>query len=354
MDASPEGRATLELGQELVRLGHESIVVSAGGELKDRLVLRGSRHVDMPLDRRRVLALRLVRPLRRLLLELDVDVVHARAPLPAWLFHLAIRGLPEAQRPKFVTSAHRVYKGGLFNSVMAAGQQVMAVSEFVAAQLRSEFSKKLVSTPEIVPGGINTRELDRNAPVSGHWHQRLLNDFPQLEGRNWLLLPAPLAPGMGHQQFLEMLSALNRQRGDIFGLVVGEVPPGGDKYARKLEQLALDLDLSGRVLFMGPRRDMRELYASARITYCLNETPEAYGQTAAEALAMHCPVIGYDLGGMAELLQKHFPLGLVHPGDPESLLRVTLAVLDGPVQVESSGLSLESMSQQVLSLYARA
>ncbi|PCO06533.1 hypothetical protein AWR36_001730 [Microbulbifer flavimaris] len=354
IDDSPEGRAALGLGQELVRLGHESMVVSAGGELKDRLVVRGSQHLDMPMDRRSIWSLRLVRPLRRLLVDQNIDVVHARAPLPAWLLWLAIRGLPETRRPRFITSAHRVYGGGFFNSIMAAGQQVIAVSEFVAEQLRRNFSKKLAAPPEIVTGGINTRELDRNAPVSGHWHQRLLNDFPQLEGRNWLLMPAPLAPGNGHQQFLEMLSALGRERGDTFGLIVGEVPAGGARYARKLERLALELGLSDKVLFMGPRRDMRELYASARITYCLNEKPLAYGRIVAEALAMHCPVIAYRLGGVAELLQRYFPRGLVDAGDREGLLQATVDVLDGPAQVDSRGLSLEDMSQQVLSLYARA
>ncbi|AOS98365.1 GDP-mannose-dependent alpha-(1-6)-phosphatidylinositol monomannoside mannosyltransferase [Microbulbifer aggregans] len=354
IDKSPEGRATLDLGQELVRLGHESIVVSAGGELMDRLVLRGSRHIEIPLDRRSLWSLRLVRRLRRLIRELEVDVVHARAPLPGWLLWLAVRGIPEGQRPRFVTSVHRLYGGGFFNSIMAAGQQVMAVSGFAGERLRKQFSRKLASAPEIVPGGVNTREFDRSAPVSGYWHQRLLNDFPQLEGRNWLLMPAALSPGNGHREFLQLLSMLGQQRDDVFGLIVGEVPPGDVKYARKLERLALDLGLSDKVLFMGPRRDMRELYASARITFCLGERPLAYGRVAAEALAMGCPVIAYRLGGLTELLQQCFPQGLVDAGDTEALLEASMEVLKRPVQVVSDGLSLEDMSARVLALYARA
>ncbi|WP_237065460.1 glycosyltransferase [Microbulbifer guangxiensis] len=354
MDYSPEGRATLDLGQELVRLGHESIVVSSGGELTDRLVLRGSRHLEMPLHRRSLWSLRLVRPLRKLLRELEVDVVHARAPLPAWLLWLAIRGLPEERRPRFITSVHRLYGRGLFNSIMAVGQQVTAVSAFAAEKLRQEFSRKLACKPEVVPAGVNTREFDRTAPVSGYWHQRLLNDFPQLEGRNWLLMPAALAPGHGHREFLQLLSALSLQRDDVFGLIVGEVPPGSAKFARNLERLALDLGLSDKVLFMGPRRDMRELYASARITYRLEETPPAYDRVAVEALAMGCPVIAYRSGGQTELLQQCFPQGLVDAGDTDALLKASSEILQRPEPVTSTGLGIEDMSQRVLALYSRA
>ena len=45
-------RSTLEIGRALVAAGHESIVVSAGGRLVERLVAEGSRHIEMSIGRK--------------------------------------------------------------------------------------------------------------------------------------------------------------------------------------------------------------------------------------------------------------------------------------------------------------
>ena len=42
-------RGTVEVAAELVRRGHRSIVVSAGGELLDELKSCGSEHIELPI-----------------------------------------------------------------------------------------------------------------------------------------------------------------------------------------------------------------------------------------------------------------------------------------------------------------
>ena len=90
-------RSTLEIGAALVRGGHRSIVVSAGGRLVAALVAAGSEHVAMDLARKTPLAFRHVITLRRLLKRWRPDVVHARSRLPAWVGELALRELVERE-----------------------------------------------------------------------------------------------------------------------------------------------------------------------------------------------------------------------------------------------------------------
>ena len=40
-------RGTIELSRELVKLGHESIVISAGGRLEDQLIKDGGKHIEV-------------------------------------------------------------------------------------------------------------------------------------------------------------------------------------------------------------------------------------------------------------------------------------------------------------------
>ena len=350
LSGHPAGRSTLDLAQELVRLGHELTVISGGGEQVARLTLRGSRHIEMPLHKGGLRSLRLVGRLRRLFLELQPDVIHVRDRLPAWLVWLAWRRLPAGSRPRLVTAVDRLYPNSFYSGILAVGERVIAASQLVADSLQANFSKKLLSTPRVIHRGVNTREFDRSAPISGHWHLRLLNDYPQLEGKYWLLLPAPLTPEGGQREFLQMLAALASEREDVFGLLVGDSESSG-KYARHLEQLALQLGLSDKVLFLGQRRDMREIYASAQITYSLPAGPLSVDTTATEALAMNCPVVTYRDGASGEIVQQCFPQGLVNRNDISALVTTTLEVLDRPRQIDFRGFSLEETASQTLALY---
>jgi hypothetical protein len=79
-------RGTLEVARELVRCGHRSIVISAGGRLAPELVSGGSEHLAWPLGAKSPLILRWVWPLRRWLAEQRIAILHARSRLPAgWL-----------------------------------------------------------------------------------------------------------------------------------------------------------------------------------------------------------------------------------------------------------------------------
>ena len=95
-------RGTLEIARGLVKAGHRSMVVSAGGQLVSRLTGQGSEHIRMPVGHKSVWSLRLVSRLRRLMVEEQIDIVHARSRLPAWLAWLAWRGIAPGQRPGFV------------------------------------------------------------------------------------------------------------------------------------------------------------------------------------------------------------------------------------------------------------
>src|SRR5690242_2595123 len=102
-------RGTLEVAAELVKRGHRSIVVSAGGELLEELVHNGSEHIALSVGNKSLLTLRHIPLLRRILGESGATIVHARSRLPAWISYLAWKGMDPASRPRFVTSVHGPY-----------------------------------------------------------------------------------------------------------------------------------------------------------------------------------------------------------------------------------------------------
>jgi len=354
MDDGELAVAAMEFAAELVRQGHESIVISAEGALVSRLTLHGSRHIPLSVHRASWRRPRMVRRLRKLLQTLEADVLHTHGPAASWLGWRAWRKLPEGGRPKLVTAAHEMPQNGLLRGhirsrALARGEQVLAASQALSGRLQARYPTILREPPAVVYRGVNTREMDSNAPISGHWHQRLLNQFPQLEGRHWLLLPADVGPGQGQQQFLQLLAGLAEKRDDVFGVMIGDAVAGQEKFALKLERQAADMGLSDKVLFLGRRRDMREFYATARITFAFSD--QAGGRSVAQALAMGCPVISCDGGIGNELTRCCFPRGACDGYDPEQVEALTLDILRSADPVSFSGFSLRDVTARTLALY---
>ena len=114
-------RGTLEVARELVRHGHGSLVISAGGRMVAELEREGSEHITWTIGAKSLLTLRYVSKLRDLLVERRVDILHARSRLPAWIAWLAWRGMDPATRPHFVTTVHGLYSVNRYSAVMRRG-----------------------------------------------------------------------------------------------------------------------------------------------------------------------------------------------------------------------------------------
>ena len=99
-------RGTLEVGRYLVQNGHRSIVISAGGRMVEQLRREGSEHIAWDVGAKSLWSLRFVPRLRRFLRDNQVDILHARSRMPAWLAWLAWRGMEPIHRPRFVTTVH--------------------------------------------------------------------------------------------------------------------------------------------------------------------------------------------------------------------------------------------------------
>ena len=117
-------RGAVEVAGELVRRGHRSLVISAGGRLVPELVGAGSEHLAWPLGVKSPLTLRWVQPLRRWLAAQRIDILHARSRLPAWIGWLAWRGMDPATRPRFVTTVHGLYSVSRYSAIMTWGERL--------------------------------------------------------------------------------------------------------------------------------------------------------------------------------------------------------------------------------------
>jgi glycosyltransferase involved in cell wall biosynthesis len=346
-------RGTLEIARFLRAQGHQSIVVSNGGRLVERLELEGSRHITMPVHRKSLSSLLRVLAFRRLLQREQPDILHIRSRVPGWIALLAWSTMPSSMRPHLVSTVHGFYSVNGYSAVMTRGERVIAVSQSIREYILKNYPRVSPERIRCIPRGIDLGDYPRGWAPSVAWMSAWRREYPALEGRWLLTLPGRITRLKGHEDFLRLIKVLVAEGQNVHGLIVGAAHPRKRAYLEEIVQLAGELGLAERVTFTGHRSDLREVLAVSDLTYCLSTQPESFGRTTLEALALGKPVIGYDHGGVGEQLRAIQPGGRVAPGNEEELQRVTRQFLaNAPVPaVIPSSYTLEQMCVSTLDIY---
>ena len=353
LDAGGVERSTLEIAEALVRDGHRALVVSAGGRLLPKLEALGAEHVALDIGRKSPLVLRHVPALRRLFAEVDADIVHARSRLPAWLGWRALRGMPAARRPRFATTAHGLNSPSRYSAIMARGERVICVSDTVRAHLLRHYPGTDPARLAVIPRGIDPAAFpraphpDRTARAGvAALHPRLGGDGPLL------LLPGRGTRLKGHADAIDLLARLRAGGIDARLWMPGVVQAGREAYLAELQARAEAAGVAGTLAMTEPTAGMALAYAACDLALQLSRKPEAFGRTVIEALAVGRPVLGWDHGGVGELLRELQSGGAVAPFDADALVAAATALLaDPPSPPSSMPYTLRAMQDATMALY---
>jgi glycosyltransferase involved in cell wall biosynthesis len=345
----------LELAGFLASQGHESIVISNGGNMVERLEQRGVRHVTMPVHRKSLRSLFQVRKLRAWLRDEKPDIVHAHSRVPAWIVWLALRGIPVDKRPKFVTTVHGFYSVNAYSAIMTQGDRIIAVSESVRAYIRGNYPSADPKRIEVIPNGVNPAIYHPAFKPSDDWLVQWRNDHPELIGKKLLLLPGRITRLKGHSDFFQLISELKKSGQSVCGLIAGNTHPKKQAYLNELHQQAERLGITRDIIFLGHRSDLRELMAVSDVVMALSQQPESFGLTVLEALALGRPVVGYDCGGVGELLAAFFPLGKGPLGKLSDVIEKSACIIRNRAEVfpVSHPFTLEAMCESTISVYQK-
>ncbi len=344
-------RGTLEVAAELVRRGHRSMVISAGGRMVPELLAAGAQHIAWPIGKKSLLTLLLIPRLRRLLIEERVDILHARSRLPAWIAYLAWRGMDSVTRPHFVTTVHGLYSVNRYSAVMTRGERVIAVSETVRRYILQNYPRVEPDNIRLIYRGVDAREFPYGYRPGELWLRAWYERYPQLRDKFVITLPGRLTRLKGHADFIELMTRLRDYDIAAHGLIVGGVDERRKAYAEEIMRLVRQRRLDN-VTFTGQRADMREIYAVSDVVLSLSSQPESFGRTVLEALSVGRAVVGYNHGGVGEILEKVFPEGRVAVGDiAMAAQRVAEFITTPPQVLLVQPYTLAKMLEYTLALY---
>jgi glycosyltransferase involved in cell wall biosynthesis len=290
-------RGTVEVAQALAAAGWRSYVASAGGPMAHEIVRSGATHLELPLASKNPWTMRRnVGFLAELIERLGIDIVHARSRAPAWSGWLAA-GRTGAH---FVTTFHNVYGSGSrlklwYNSVMAKGERVIAISDFVG-----EHAHRVYHVPRsrlrVIHRGVDLARFDPDR-VSPDRLVELAARWRLDDGKPVVLLPGRLTRWKGQLDLVEAVRRLGRR--DLQVLLVGSAE-GREGFRREVDRRIAEAGLAGTIRILDACPDMPAAYMLADVVVSASSEPEGFGRVAIEAQAMGRPVIATDHGGSRE------------------------------------------------------
>ncbi|MGN6151636.1 MAG: glycosyltransferase [Lysobacteraceae bacterium] len=327
-------RSTLEIAEALVRAGHRAVVVSAGGRLVPTLEALGAEHVALDIGRKSPLTFRHIRTLRRLFAQVGADLVHARSRLPAWIGWFALRGMPAAKRPRFVTTVHGLNSPSRYSRIMTRGERVICVSATVRDYVLQHYPDTDIGRLRVIPRGIDPVAFPRRPRPDPAARVQVAAEHPALGGDGpLLLLPGRGTRLKGHGDALALLAALRGDGLDARLWMPGAREPGREAYLAELDAEAARRGVAGALAMTPPTAAIAAAYAASDLVLQVSRKPEAFGRTVVEAVSTGRPVVGWAHGGVGELLGDLCPAGAVAPFDVDALHRAARALLEAGASV---------------------
>ena len=185
---------------------------------------------------------------------------------------------------------------------VAVIHNALDVADFDPARVRGTLRAELGLAPDVIVFGSHGRVLRRKGYVEMVRAARLALD--------------------------EMTE---RERDRVAFVVVGDTPEDfRPDHVEECRALASELGIGSRFHMLGFRDDVRPLVADFDVAVVPSVYPDPLPRAVIESMAMRKPVIAFDVGGVAEMVDDGVTGGLVHfdPGDADgSVLRLAGVIL---------------------------
>jgi glycosyltransferase involved in cell wall biosynthesis len=353
MEVGGVERGTLEIGAELVRRGYRSIVISGPGQMVSQLVSEGSEHIELPVGNKSIFsAIKLIPKLRKLFEEKQIDIIHARSRLPAWISYLAWKKLNQESRPRFMTTVHGPYTVNRYSKIMVSGERIIATSEYIKNYILENYRDVDEKKIEVIHRGISKEKFPYGYKPSEDWTTKWNKTYPHLSNKFIITLPGRITRWKGHNDFIDIITKAKLDGLNVHGLFAGDIGSKKDSYLHELKNQINERGMNEHFTFLGQRNDMKEIMSISKIVLSLAKTPEAFGRTALEALSLGVPVIAYSHGGAAEVLETMFKEGQAKPLHKDHVNTIIADFYNSmPIVENKIAFTLNEMLDKTISVY---
>lgn len=342
-------RGTVDLARALKARGEGVAVISSGGALVEELERAGIPHYTLPIARKSFFSLTLVPRVVEVIRKENIDIVHARSRVPAWIGWFAAK---KAKVP-FVTTCHGYYSTHFLSRVMGWGQKVIVPSLAIGRHMIENFKVR----PErivVIPRGVDLSQFPFHP-------QKYDGPLPKVYR---ILNLGRFTPLKGQVDFLRAIHRVRQSGLPMEVWLAGGEAKGQNRYTQEIEKTIHQLGLQKIVKILGIRRHVAELLAEADILVLSSRVPEAFGRVLIEAGAVGTACVATKLGGVLDIIEDGREGLLVPPQDEEAMAQAIRHLLLQREEAKEMAkrlrakveqkFSLETMVDSTLEVYRRA
>ncbi len=301
---------TLDFSKYLVRLGHKSVVVSAGGSLVKELEADGAKHYTLAVNKKSIISIyKLIPELVQIIKKEEIDIVHVRSRVPAWIAYFACR----KNKTIFIVTCHGYYKKHFFSLVMGWAKRVIVLSNVIARHMIDDFSvphDRIKLVPRSVDLG-RFKYLDPKEKRKETFNVGII-------GR--------ITPLKGHLHFIKAMARISRVVPRLKIWIIGDAPASKEAYKEEVQVLVRRLGLWHCTEFLGTQRDIPGILAYLDLVVLATTTHEAFGRVIVEAQAAGVPVVATKVGGVIDIIEDAKNGLLVPPADSKGMAEAILRI----------------------------
>lgn len=285
-----------------------------------------------------------------LIKRIDPDIIHCQA------IHTGLAGFiaNKMYKKKYVVYARGddVYSSWLFKEVVSKlvlrnASAVIALTEDMRNKLK-KFQEDIL----VIPNGI---DIEKYINLSRGKIRESLN----INDEKIIIFVGRLHHAKGIEYLIRAMQFILEKEKNVRLLIVGDGEDRGN-----LENLALKLNLTGKVTFVGELQNEKvPEYMVSSDVFVLPSLSEGFPMTILEAMASGLPIVASNVTGLCEIIREGENGLLVEPMNPRDFARKVLLLLEDDnlrkgISLENrkkvGDYSLSNVIKQIESIYGRA
>ena len=304
-----------DLASGLQQAGFRNTVISPPNELVGRMAAASVQHHSS-----RNIALftywNEYQRVRRIVRSTRADVILAYTTPATNLAWRVCRHLPEDERPRLI-GIHTTYPK---HPGWAASLNRCDAVVTISRHLRNELTRRVNQNEDsrdlwVIPYGVNEELCFPGYAPSAAWGEQWERQNGAPDGTLTFCVPGAITPMHGLEDLAPILARLAAAEIPARAYIAGDTAKADQKYLAGLRQLYKKSRVDANISWVGLRPDLRDVMCQCGIVLSLAKAPACHDRIVLEALALGCPVAGYDHGAVGELLDSFLPEGRVAPGD---------------------------------------
>ena len=201
----------------------------------------GAKHYQLSVNKKSILSMaRLVPLLLDIIKKENIDIVHARSRVPAWIAYFACR----KSRAIFITTCHGYYTKHPFSYVMGWGKRVIVLSNIIARHMIEDFSVPHERI-RLIPRSVDLDKFKYLSP-------------DKKRGREFNVgIIGRITPLKGHLYFVKAMAKVARAIPYLKIWIVGDASASRQAYKEEIQVLVKRIGLTNCTEFLGTQKISR-------------------------------------------------------------------------------------------------